>query len=256
MSVNFMGISIGNTRSRIGIFEDGKLTSSQTHSNKLIDQLDVQVQISFEALRDREGSCVVLSSVNPQITERVKAEIVDRLETRVYRIEEDLNVPIGRQLDPETIVGEDRLLNAAAAYDVLKQACVVVDAGTAVTVDFIDGAGTFHGGAILPGVSMMLASLHRSTALLPEVSFSKPDEPIGHNTAQAMQCGAFYSIRGAVRELTEQYANIAGAFPVVIATGGDAQQLFEGFELIDRIVPDLTLRGMSLALQTAVSAES
>ena len=256
MSLNFIGISVGNTRTRIGIYEDGKLTSSQTHSNKLIDQLDVQVQISFEAIRAKEGSCVVLSSVNPAITERVKSEVIDRLETRVYRVEEDLNVPIGRQLDPETIVGEDRLLNAAAAYDVLKQACVVVDAGTALTIDFVDGAGTFHGGAIVPGAGLMLAALHEHTAALPEISFAVSDEPIGHSTAQAMRVGVYHGVRGVVRELVEQYAQVAGSFPIVVATGGDAQTLFEGFDLIDRIVPDLTLQGMALALRTAVSAGS
>ena len=256
MSLNFMGISIGNTRTRIGMFEDGKLTSSQVHSNKLIDQLDVQAQISFETIRDKEGSCVVISSVNPQITDRIKSEVVDRLETRVYRVEEDLNVPIGRQLDPETIVGDDRLLNAAAAYDVLKQSCVVVDAGTALTVDFIDGAGTFHGGAILPGASSMLTALHQHTAQLPEVTLAKPEEPIGHNTAQAMRAGIYYGLRGAVRELVEQYAQVAGGFPLVVATGGDAQQLFEDFDLIDRVVPDLTLEGMALTLRTAMSTKT
>ena len=164
MCINFMAISIGNTRTRFGIFRDGKLVESQTHLNKLIDQFDVQIQISFESIRAIEGSCVVLSSVNPSMTERIQLEVVDRLETKVFTVEEDVDIPIGRQLDPETIVGEDRLLNAAAAYDVLKQACVVIDSGTAMTVDFVDGAGTFHGGAILPGAWTMLNALHQNTA--------------------------------------------------------------------------------------------
>ena len=53
------------------------------------------------------------------------------------------------------MVGEDRLLNAAAAFDKLNQSCVVVDAGTALTIDYIDGKGTFHGGAIVPGAQLI-----------------------------------------------------------------------------------------------------
>ena len=78
------------------------------------------------------------------------------------------------QLDPETITGVDRLLNAAAAYATLKQACVVVDAGTAVTVDFVDGHGTFHGGAIAPGARLQIDALHRGTDALPDVQ-AAPD---------------------------------------------------------------------------------
>ena len=80
----------------------------------------------------------------------------------MYRVGDDLPIPIQVDLAPETITGSDRLLNAVAAFDVLQQACVVVDAGTAVTVDFIDGKGTFHGGAIAPGARMQLAALHKA----------------------------------------------------------------------------------------------
>jgi type III pantothenate kinase len=162
-------------------------------------------------------------------------------------------VPIGQQLDPETITGVDRLLNAAAAFDRVKQACVIVDAGTAITIDFIDGQGTFHGGAIAPGAAMQLKALHEHTAALPDLSFRAPDnEPFGRNTAQAMYQGVFYGIRGMVQRLVEQYAQSFGAFPMVIATGGDAKVLFENDELIERIVPDLTLLGMAVAAQHSV----
>ena len=146
-------------------------------------------------------------------------------------------------------MARDRLLNAAAAFDVLKQACVVVDAGTALTVDFVDGAGTFHGGAISPGGQLMLDSLHQRTALLPEVKFAKPDEAVGHNTTEAMLAGAFHGLRGTVRELVELFAEHAGTFPMVIATGGDAPLLFADYPLIDRVVPDLTLMGLAVALR-------
>jgi type III pantothenate kinase len=159
------------------------------------------------------------------------------------------------QLDPETITGMDRLLNALAAYRRLRQACVVVDAGTAVTIDFVDGEGTFHGGAIAPGARMQLRSLHRQTAALPEIEFRKPDdETFGRSTAEAMLRGVYHGIRGAVWRLVERYADRYGAYPHVIATGGDAEVLFADDELVDRIVPELTLHGIAACVEHALAA--
>ncbi len=242
---DLLAIDVGNTLVHLGVFRDGELTE---RAQCAADGLDDAVGAAAAQLLDVDGACAVLASVNDELA----AQVVGRLELPVNRVEADLPVPIGRQLDPEAIVGVDRLLNAAAAYDLLKQSCVVVDAGTAVTVDFIDGAGTFHGGAIAPGAQLMLDALHEHTAQLPQVDFAAPGEPMGHNTVQAMCTAAFHGIRGLVRELVEMYAEQVGAYPAVIATGGDAQMLFDGYELIERIVPELTLMGLALALRTAM----
>ena len=255
MKVNLLAICVGNSRTQVGVFVDGALSSHEVSDNAQLDRLGELIKAGCHAVQNNANPVVMLASVNPPVNEQLMPTIA-RLETRCLVLEDDLNVPIGRQLDPETIVGVDRLLNAAAAYDVLKQACVVVDAGTAVTVDFVDGAGTFHGGAIAPGAAMMLKSLHEHAALLPEVTMAVPDEPIGHNTTQAMLTGVYHGLRGMVRELVEHYAQAVGSFPLVVATGGDAPLLFRDDELIDRIVPDLTLRGMAVTLHAAINAET
>jgi len=214
--------------------------------------LDQALAEARTPLRDAESTCAVVGSVNAPVAAHVVELLGDKLKLSVYEVEKDIPVPIGRQLDREAIIGEDRLLNAAAAFDVLKQACVVVDAGTAITVDYVDGAGTFHGGAIAPGGQMMLDALHASTAQLPQITLEKPAEAIGHNTVEAMRSAAYHGIRGTVRELVEHYAEYAGAYPTVIATGGDAELLFDNFDLIDRIVPELTLMGLAATLRVAM----
>lgn len=252
--VNLLAVSVGNTRTRVGAFVDGTLSESATFENGQPGALAESVDHAFGPLREKKQASILLSSVNPPASEAVEAEIQKRLSRPVHRVERDMPIPIGRQLDREALVGEDRLLNAAAAYDVLKQACVVVDAGTAITVDFVDGAGTFHGGAIAPGAQSMLDCLTARTAQLPEVEFAAPIEPIGHNTIEAMLAGVFYGMRGMVRELVEQYAQIAGTFPMVVATGGDGALLFREYELVNRVVPDLTLMGLALTLRVATES--
>jgi len=179
--------------------------------------------------------------------------LVAELGTDIHRVRRDLAIPVGTCVDDESKVGDDRLLAAAAAWDALKQAVVVVDAGTAITLNFIDGEGTFHGGAIAPGATLQLKALHKHTALLPRVAFAQPDqkEPFGRNTAEAMLLGVYEGIRGMVRQLVERYAEHYGAFPMVVATGGDAETLFSGDDLVDRIAPDLVLRGIAVAARNA-----
>jgi type III pantothenate kinase len=249
MKVNLLAINVGNTRTQVGAFHQGKLEQSQSVPSGDVAQLKQALEQCYKIIAEESDVFVLMASVNAngaQAVEQAAAGVIDK---PIRRVEKDIPIPVGRQLDRETIVGEDRLLNAAAAYAVLKQTCIVVDAGTAVTIDLVDGEGTFHGGAIAPGARLMLSSLHQHTAQLPEVTLEKPLEPIGHNTVEAMRTAVYHGLRGMVRELTEQYAENIGTYPLVIATGGDAQLLFEDYELIDRVVPDLTLIGLRVTLE-------
>ncbi|MGB0768774.1 MAG: type III pantothenate kinase [Phycisphaeraceae bacterium] len=247
--INLLAVSVGNTRTRVGAFVKGELSEVSTFQNGRLDRIASAIEQADRPLHEVEDAHVLMSSVNPGAAKEVLELLKKHVDRRVYRVEEDLPIPIGRQLDPEAIVGEDRLLNAAAAFDKLQQACVVIDAGTAITIDYIDGVGTFHGGAIVPGAQLMLDALHGRTGLLPEVEFKKPEELIGHNTREAMLTGAFYGIRGLVRGITEAIAQQTGMYPTVIATGGDAQVLFRDDEFVNRVIPDLGLRGIAVTLR-------
>lgn len=249
--INLLAISVGNTRTRIGAFVDGHLAETATFANKRNGKISDSLDQAYAPLKGKDAM-ILLSSVNPPVANWVEQEVSAHLKRSITRVERDLPIPIGRQLDPEAIVGEDRLLNAAAAFDVLKQACVVVDAGTAITIDFIDGAGTFHGGAIAPGAQLMLDSLHQRTAQLPEVEFARPAEPIGHSTMEAMRSGVFHGLRGMVHELVECFAESVGRYPLVVATGGDADLLFRDDQRVDRVVPDLGLMGIAATLRAAI----
>ncbi|MEM7230237.1 MAG: type III pantothenate kinase [Planctomycetota bacterium] len=255
---NILAISIGNSRVQIGRFHGGDLSQVERFSNDSLPALVQHLQSVWTAIDEDDRPSVLIASVNEPVADSLSSMLKDQLSIEPYRVGDDLPAPIGRQLDPETITGVDRLLNAAAAYDLLKQACIVVDAGTAVTVDFVDGEGTFHGGAIAPGAQMQLDAMHNATDALPEMTFASPDaaEVFGRSTGQAMLRGVYDGIRGMVWRLVEQYAQHYGAYPTVIATGGDADTLFANDELIDRIVPDLTLHGIAAAARHALAGDA
>jgi pantothenate kinase type III len=96
--------------------------------------------------------------------------------------------------------------------------------------------------------------MHEHTEALPDLAFAEPeDDAFGRSTGQAMLNGVFHGIRGTVQRLVERYSERYGAFPQIIATGGDAEVLFASDELVDHIVPDLTILGMAAAARHALS---
>lgn len=249
MSEHLLLISIGNTRTRIALARDRQLEPSS-----VVPNTDFPGLVSA-AMAAGEEAEVLIASVNDPVADRLAREL-EAKGRRVGRFavvdsEDRLLIPVSSTLDDPTTVGQDRLLDALGAFSRAQQACIVIDAGTAVTVDFVDGEGTFHGGAIAPGIQMMAAALHGHTAALPLVKVTPETipgetggEPFGKNTAQAIALGAVSAVRGLVHHLIDRYAQFYEAYPRIIATGGDAPLLFENDELVEHIVPDLTLMGM------------
>jgi type III pantothenate kinase len=195
----------------------------------------------------RERPAVAAAGVNPALVEPLEHAVQQATGQPIEWVGREIGLPIKVLTDPPEQTGIDRIINVAAAYEQIGKACVVVDAGTALTIDVCNDAGDFLGGAIAPGATMLLNALHERTAKLPQVALAEPEGAFGKSTEQAILHGVYHGIRGLVKELTENYATELGTWPDVIATGGDAPKLFEGWELIHAIAPDLTLYGIALA---------
>ncbi len=237
-------ISIGNTRTQVGLLEAGEIAGVSSHPN---DGPEALRSALARLVNEHAGVPAVIASVNPPVATATEREL-EALGVEVHRLGRDVGIELTHSLDDDSTVGQDRLLNAIGAYSRAKQACIIIDAGTAITVDFVDGEGVFHGGAIAPGVRMMLRALHEQTAALPALEFTPPDPargPLGKDTPHAMLIGVTSAARGLSHLLIDRYAEFYGAYPRVIATGGDARALFEGDELVESIIPDLTLVGLA-----------
>lgn len=257
-NLQLLAVSVGNTTTRFGRFEGSELARSGRAANAGMASLIEQVSSLTRELGEREArgpAAIVVASVNEPAARALIDALRQRTRDEVYRLGADLTVPMRTALAEGAAPGQDRLLNALAAWDHMKQSCIVVDCGTAVTVDFVDGEGVFQGGAIGPGASMQLHALHAGTAALPHVHLAAPssESPFGKDTAQAMLNGVYYGIRGMVRCLVERYAEAYEAYPPVIATGGDAALIFDGDEVVDRIIPDLTLWGIEAACRRVLT---
>lgn len=261
MTDQLLLVSVGNTRTRFALVRDGQLEPSRVEPNGDIAALAraVIAPRGEPDSPDEPGELppILVASVNPPVAEALMRALREggRNVSRLGMGQGDLPIPIDHMLEDASTVGADRLLDALGAFSRAKAACVVIDAGTAITVDFVDGEGTFHGGAIGPGIRMMCEALHEKTASLPLVqprgtgASPTPGEtpgepPFGRSTRPAIALGVMSAARGMVHLLIDKYAEFYEAYPRVIATGGDAALLFENDPLVEHILPDLTLMGM------------
>lgn len=248
-------VSVNNTRTRIGLGVSGEVVVSGSIVNA---DVDAMAREAAALLADHPTpSLTLLASVNDAVAGSFSLALRNVFPAAdVFRLGRDLAIPLALAVEEPDAVGVDRQLDALAAFDRAQQACAVVDVGTAVTVDFIDGQGTFQGGAIAPGLNPMLEALSRRTERLPEITFEtvEAEGAFGKNTGHAMRLGVAAAVRGLVRDRVEAFAEAFGAFPVVVATGGDMGVL-EGDGLIEHFVPDLTLQGMLVAARRAVKED-
>jgi type III pantothenate kinase len=240
-----LAADVGNTRIKCGICTDHGLAqtaavgpNNQEEWTKLFEQWQVP-----------PGSSWTLAGTDPSARDRLAAFLRQRGDA-VRLLDDFKQLPLTVCVDFPERVGIDRLLNALAVTVQVEQGtpAVVIDAGTAVTVDLVDGDGVFRGGAILPGYRLMARALNDYTARLPLVeSFPEavPSLP-GTNTIAAMTAGIGWAIRGGVEALIEQMSRQFDK-PRVFLGGGDAA-LLAGLACRPELVgPFLTLEGIRLA---------
>jgi type III pantothenate kinase len=160
-------------------------------------------------------------------------------------------LPLRVLVDKPDHVGIDRLFDAVAANSRRRpdSPAMVIDAGTAITVNCLDAAGAFVGGAILPGMRLMARALHDHTALLPLVDPpSAAPSPLGVSTLPSIQAGTFYAAVGAIEQFTRWYGEAARTPLQVFLTGGDAALLHPRVAGTD-LWTGMTLEGMRLTAE-------
>jgi type III pantothenate kinase len=178
---------------------------------------------------------------------------------KVIAIDSPRQVSIAVRVDEPASVGIDRLLNVLAASVLVKpgQPAIVVDAGSAVTVDLLDEQGGFAGGTISPGLRLMALSLRENTAQLPlvDASESLPAGPPGKNTDAAMKLGIVYAVAGGIDAVIRETAARCTTAPYLFLTGGDMTPQLAGLlqsrhQFQSEIRPTLTLEGILRAAES------
>lgn len=258
--MNVIAIDIGNTNIRIGLYLDDKEQfiksipgSSKTKLASCLKSAWEKIPVLESSKEKKRNGVVVVSSVKPEWTKLVRQIVKDDLNEKIYVIGKEIPLPMSLWVDEPNKVGTDRVMSASAAYDVVGDAVVVADFGTAVTIDLVDQNGVFLGGVICPGFEISANALKDHTAQLPNIEVTKPKAPYGTNTADAINCGLYYSIVGALQEVIRRYAEEIGKWPQTIITGSGAKTIHTDCDFIDNFVPNLVVKGVFLAYKKHIA---
>src|SRR5665811_100853 len=149
------------------------------------------------------------------------------------------------RIDNPLEVGADRLVNAVAAYERFKTACVVVDFGTGINFDAVSEAGEYLGGAIAPGLEISLTALVERAARIGPVDLEEPETAIGRSSRAAIQSGFVFGFAGMIDGVVQRIEDELGDASV-IATGGLAKVIVPFTETTDEVDEMLTLKGLRL----------
>ncbi|MCX7821781.1 MAG: type III pantothenate kinase [Brevinematales bacterium] len=247
-----VAIDIGNTNITFGLFEKktGKLLNS--------GNLKTDIFITTEELAIFYKDLKNLWAVNSEIEEEVLiCSVVPQLNyefthmfEKYFRIKphliENSTIPVKIDYDFPQEIGTDRLVNAYAGTSLYpKQNLIIVDFGTATTLDIIDKNKTYMGGIILPGIITSLRALETKTAKLPHIHLIPPKKVVGRNTVECIRSGVFNGQGGMIDELVRRITKELNWSDFnVIATGGLSRVIKDFAFSINIIEPHLTLFGI------------
>lgn len=244
-------VDIGNTNVKFGIDVDGELTTRwRVHTDRasmpdewwiVLNTLGVADRVDLTAI---DGAVVSSSvpSVTPWITTMIRNRI--RVEPVVVGPSTDLGITVA--IDNPNEVGPDRLVDVAAAYAHFGGPVVVLDFGTATTLNIVNRDGAFIGGAIAPDLRSAHDALVGRAAKLTSVDLIFPASVIGRNTVAAMQAGIMLGYVALVNGLIARIDQELGEQPTVVSTGGFGGVFKEHCPRISVFAPDLTIEGLRL----------
>ncbi len=256
-------IDIGNSRMKFGWFDpshDGAASGlpmpTESFAMALPEDLIEDWGLLSEWWEENvpTGTPLVVGSVNRSGTKRLR-EFAEERDWGPWRELTQGDLPIANLTDEPNHVGIDRLAAAVAANAIRRpgRPAIVIDFGTAITVDLVNGDGAFEGGAILPGLALAAKALGDRTDALPTLSgrFDGKSPPsVGKSTTAAIESGLYWGAVGSARELIARHTDRLAASPQVLVTGStspDLARLFSSPDRSVRYVPHLVLAGLALA---------
>ena len=248
-----LAVDIGNTQTVLGLF-DGEETRGQwrvaTEAQRTADELAVVFTnlLQMRGLGLGDVDAMIVSSVVPALTRSYKDLASKVFDVPFYGVTADMKTGLTNRYDDPRAVGADRIVNAVATGKHYGFPAIIVDIGTATTVEAVDAGSNYLGGAILTGLNVALEALVARTAKLPSVDLEEaPRKVIATNTPDSLRSGFIYGYAGALDALIRRSREEMKADnPHVIATGGPAGVVVPYCEEIQTFDPDLTLKGLRI----------
>lgn len=252
-------LDIGNTHILGGIFDKNKLMMRFRYATHLLgtsDQFGIFLvnMLQINQIATNKITATAISSVVPSCDFTIRHTISRYIKSDLFVLQAGVKTGLNIRYKNPNEVGADRIANAIGAIEAFpNKNLIIVDMGTATTLDAVTMQKDYLGGAILPGLRLGMESLRSNTAKLMEVDIEATKTYIGRTTRESIQAGLYYGHLGALREIiagTKQEV-FNGENVLLIGTGGFSQ-LFKEKSIFDVVLPDLVLHGLAHAYQLQI----
>ena len=246
-----LAIDIGNTNIVIGVIEDdvirfeARIATDQVRTS---DQYGVEIKNVLEAYgvsKDEIEDCII-SSVVPPVFNSVKTGVVKVIGKQPMVVGPGLKTGLNINVDVPSQVGSDRIVIAVAALAEYQPPMILMDLGTATTIEVVEPGNMYLGGVIFPGVKISLDALTSRAAQLPGISLDKPKNIIGRNTVDCMRSGMMYGTAAMIDGIVDRIAEELGHSSTLVATGGIASKITPLCKREIILERDLLLKGLNI----------
>lgn len=246
-----LAIDIGNTNLVIGcILDDEILFKARiaTDQTRTSDQYGVEIKNMIEAfgVKVNDITDCIISSVVPPVFNSVRTGVIKVIGKQPMVVGPGLKTGLNIHMDVPSQVGSDRIVIAVAALAEYQAPLILMDLGTATTIEVVEPENHYMGGIIFPGVKLSLDALTSRAAQLPGISLDKPKRVIGKNTVDSMRSGMLYGTAAMIDGLIERMEEELGHSSTLIATGGMAQFIAPLCKHSIILEKDLLLKGLNI----------
>ena len=244
-----LAVDVGNTNITFGLFKGTELLHqfrAESARGRTADEFAILIRqmLLLRGISITDIKACIIASVVPVLTEAMVQCFRRGLAREPLVVGPGIRTGISVLCENPREVGADRIVNAVAAFDMVRKGAIVIDFGTATTFDCVSAKGEFLGGCIVPGIQIGAEALFTRASRLHRVDLVAPPTVIGTNLIQSLQAGILYGYAGIVDGLVSRL-KAELAFPLaVIATGGLAPLVATHTSAIEQVVDSLTLDGL------------
>lgn len=238
-------LDVGNTSTTVGLYKNDELIRHfrmSSDRNKTVKEFQKELDVNLGSVNIKGA---IIGSVVEEINDRLCYAIQYLYKVQPVLLSSESNTGITLSLKNNSEIGADRIANGYRAYELYKNAVIVVDFGTATTFDIVNNNGEFVGGIIAPGLKTQFTSLNKTTSKLPKLDIEYIEKAIGNCTHEAIMSGIVRGTACMIDGMLEQCEQELGQEATIIATGGFCKVISKYMKhKFDNISPNLTIEGL------------
>jgi type III pantothenate kinase len=244
-------IDVGNTRTHWALFEGSEIIKSGAIPTSYLRKVPSLILKPVQGFRNKVFDIGVIGVV-PDITRFIVSKLKKtHFPANIFWFGKNSKIPI-KTVYKENQIGIDRLCSSFAGWCIFKRSVIVINLGTAITIDAVDSNGVHIGGVIMPGFEIMKKGLERGTAKIKNIKFTNKINPFGTYTSQCVSSGILFAVLSGISEVVSRQRQLLGINTPVIISGGDVGLVPEGHLEMQKKIENISLYGIMFSINKSL----